>query len=64
MLAHLRLLGVLQVTWGAIGLLLGVATLLLSIGAIAIGLMNEGDPVAAGVTAVTFAVFAGALLVG
>ena len=63
MRAHLRLLGILQLTWGAIGLLLGVSTLLLAIGAIAIGLMNTGEPVAAGVTALTFGVFAGALLV-
>lgn len=63
MRSHLRLLGILQLTWGAIGLLLGVSTLLLAVGAIAIGLMNTGEPVAAGVTALTFGVFAGALLV-
>ena len=63
MRSHLRLLGILQLTWGAIGLLLGVSMLLLAIGAIAIGLMNTGEPVAAGVTALTFGVFAGALLV-
>ena len=62
MRAHLRLLGILQLTWGAIGLLLGVSTLLLAVGAIAIGLMNTGEPVAAGITALTFGVFAGALL--
>ena len=62
MRAHLRLLGILQLTWGAIGLLLGVSTLLLAMGAIAIGLMNTGEPVAAGITALTFGVFAGALL--
>ena len=62
MRSHLRLLGILQLTWGAIGLLLGVSTLLLAIAAIAIGLMNTGDPVASGVTALTFSVFAGALL--
>jgi hypothetical protein len=64
MRAHLRLLGVLQLTWGAIGLLLGAATLLLAVGALAIGVMNSGDRVGAGVTAITFGVFAGALLVG
>ncbi|HEY0875727.1 MAG TPA: hypothetical protein VGD94_19775 [Vicinamibacterales bacterium] len=64
MRSHLRLLSILQLTWGAIGLLLGAALLLLSVGALAIGLMNTGDPVAAGVTAFTFAVFAAALLIG
>lgn len=64
MRAHLRLLGILQLTWGAIGLLLGAATLLLAVGALAIGLMETGDQVAAGVTAMTFGVFAAALLAG
>lgn len=64
MRSHLRLLGILQVTWGAIGLLLGTATLLLALGALAIGVMNTGEPVAAGVTALTFGVFAAALLIG
>jgi len=64
MRAHLRLLGVLQLTWGAIGLLLGAATLSLGIGALAISLMNSGDRVAAGVTALTFGIFAIALLAG
>lgn len=61
---HLRLLGILQLTWGSIGLLLGAALLLLAIGAVAIGAMETGERVAAGVTALTFGVFAGALLVG
>lgn len=60
--SHLRLLGILQLTWGAIGLLLGASMLLLAIGAAAIGLMATGDPVASGVTALTFSVFAGALI--
>lgn len=64
MRSHLRLLGVLQLTWGAIGLLLGGATLLLAIGALAIGVMDGGDRVSAGVTAFTFGVFAAALLAG
>ena len=64
MSSHLRLLGILQLTWGAIGLLLGAATLLLAVGALAIGLMDTGDRVAAGVTAMTFGIFAGALLAG
>jgi hypothetical protein len=61
---HLRLLGILQLTWGSIGLLLGAALLLLAIGAVAIGAMGTGERVAAGVTALTFGVFAAALLLG
>jgi hypothetical protein len=64
MRSHLRLLGVLQLAWGAIGLLLGVATLLLAVGGLAIGMTGTGDGVGAGVTALTFGVFAGALLAG
>lgn len=64
MRSHLRLLGILQLTWGAIGLLLGVALLLLAAGAVAIGAMGTGERVAAGVTAFTFGVFAAALLAG
>ena len=64
MRSHLRLLGILQLTWGAIGLLLGAATLLLAVGALAIGLMDTGDRVSAGVTALMFGVFAAALLAG
>jgi hypothetical protein len=61
---HLRLLGVLQLTWGVIGLLLGMALLLLAVGALAIGVMDNGDRVGAGVTAFTFGIFAAALLAG
>lgn len=61
---HLRLLGVLQLVWGAIGLLLGVSTLLLAIGAVAIGLSSDHDRVAAGVTAGGFVVFAIAFVAG
>ena len=64
MRSHLRLLGILQLTWGGIGLLLGAALLLLAVGALAIGLMGSGDRVAAAVTAFTFGVFAVALLLG
>ena len=62
--SHLRLLGVLQLTWGAIGLLLGATLLLLSVGALAIGLSATGDRVASGVTTFTFGLFAVALLLG
>lgn len=62
--SHLRLLAVLQLTWGWIGLVLGIATLLLAIGALAIGVLDGGDRVGAGVTAFMFGIFAAALLAG
>lgn len=61
---HLHLLGILQLVWGAIGLLLGVSMLLLAIGAVAIGVTSAEDRIAAGVTAGAFVVFAIALLLG
>jgi hypothetical protein len=61
---HLHLLGILQLVWGAIGLLLGVSMLLLAIGAIAIGITSADDRLAAGATAGAFVVFAVALLAG
>jgi hypothetical protein len=61
-IAHLRLLGILQIAWGAIGLLLGVSTVMLALGAVAVGMTSEGREIAAGVTAVAFGVFAAALL--
>lgn len=61
---HLHLLGILQVVWGAIGLLLAVSMLLLAMAAIAIGITSATDRMAAGVTAGAFAVFAIALLAG
>lgn len=61
---HLRLLGVLQLVWGSIGLLLGVSTLLLAIGALAIGVSSADDRLAAGLTAGGFVMFALALLAG
>ena len=64
MTPHLRLLGVLQLVWGSIGLLLGVSTLLLAIGAIAIGVVSADDRMAAGITAGGFVIFAIALLAG
>ncbi len=64
MRAHLHLLGILQLVWGGIGLLLGISTLLLALGAIAIGASAGSDRLAAGVTAVGFVVFAVALLAG
>jgi hypothetical protein len=60
--AHVNLLGILQVVWGSIGLLLGVSTLMLAAGAVAIGVTAEGREITAGVTAAAFAVCAAALL--
>jgi predicted lysophospholipase L1 biosynthesis ABC-type transport system permease subunit len=64
MRAHLHLLGILQLVWGAIGLLLGVSMLLLAMGAIAIGVTSGADRMAAGITAGAFAIFAIVLLAG
>lgn len=61
---HLHLLGILQVAWGLIGLLLGASTLLLAIGAMAIGVSSPQERMAAGVTAAMFVVFSVALLAG
>lgn len=60
---HLHLLGLLQLAWGAIGVLLGVSILVLAIGAIAIGVSTPDERMAAGMTAAVFALFAAALLV-
>jgi hypothetical protein len=56
------LLWVLQLVWGATGVLLGISTLILAIGAAAIGWTTDGDEIAAGITAVAFAVCATVLL--
>jgi hypothetical protein len=61
-LSHLHLLWVLQLVWGALGILLGAATLSLAIGAAAIGWTTNGDELAAGITAVAFVVCAILLL--
>jgi hypothetical protein len=60
--AHLHLLRVLQLVWGSLGVLLGVSMLMLAAGAAAIGVTTDGDEVAAGITALAFAVSAVALL--
>lgn len=61
---HLHLLGILQLVWGGIGLLLGVTLLLLGIGAVAIGITASDERMAAGVTAGAFALGGVALLAG
>jgi heme/copper-type cytochrome/quinol oxidase subunit 3 len=62
MSSHLHLLWVLQRVWGAVGVLLGVSTLMLAAGAAAIGWTTRGDEVAAAVTAVAFLICAVLLL--
>jgi hypothetical protein len=59
---HLTLLTVLHRIWGALGLLLGFSTFMLAAGAVAIGITKGGGEVAAGITAVAFAVCAIALI--
>jgi hypothetical protein len=60
--SHLHLLWVLQLVWGAVGVLLGASTLMLAVGAAAIGWTTQGDEVAAGITAAAFLVCAVLLL--
>jgi hypothetical protein len=60
--AHVNLLGILQVVWGCIGLLLGVSTLMLAAGAVMVGVASAGRGIPAGVTAAAFAACASALL--
>jgi hypothetical protein len=64
MRSHVNLLGLLQVAWGGMGLLLAASLLLLGAGAAAIARTPAGDPMAAGVTAFLFVVFAVALALG
>jgi hypothetical protein len=64
MKSHVNLLGILQLTWGGMGLLLGASLLLLAAGAAAIARTPDGDPMTAGFTALLFVVFALALGLG
>jgi hypothetical protein len=64
MRSHVNLLGILQLTWGGMGLLLGASLLLLAAGAAAVARTTPGDPLTAGFTAVLFVVFATALALG
>jgi hypothetical protein len=61
MRSHINLLGMLQLAWGAMGLLLGGSLLLLATGAAAIARTVPGDALAAAFTAGLFLVFAAAL---
>ena len=60
MRSHVRLLGMLQLAWGAMGLLLGGSLLLLAAGAAAIARTGPADPWTATFTAGLFVMFAGA----
>lgn len=64
MRSHVNLLGLLQLTWGGIGLLLGASLLLLAGGAAAVARATTGDPLTAVATATLFVVFATALAAG
>ena len=64
MRSHVNLLGLLQLTWGGIGLLLAASLLLLAAGAAAIARATPEDPMTAGATSLLFVVFATALALG
>ena len=64
MRSHVNLLGLLQLTWGGMGVLLGASLLLLALGAAAIARLPEADPLTAGATALLFVVFAIAVAAG
>jgi len=61
MRSHVKLLGVLQLTWGAIGLVLAASLALLAGGAAAIVRTAQGDPWTAVFTSLLFVLFASAL---
>ena len=60
---HVQLLGLLQLAWGGMGLLLSVSLLLLALGAAAIA-RTSGDAFTSTFTALLFVVFALALALG
>jgi len=60
---HVQLLGLLQVAWGGMGLLLAGSLLLLAVGAAAIA-RTGGDAFTATFTALLFVLFAAALALG
>ena len=64
MKSHVNFLGVLQTTWGALGLVLAVSLLLLAGGAAAIVRTSPGDSWTAMMTALLFLLFAVALGLG
>lgn len=60
----MNLLGILQLTWGALALLLAVSLLLLAAGAAAVAHTSAGSGLTAGFTALLFVMFATALAAG
>jgi hypothetical protein len=64
MTPHVKLLGLLQLVWGGMGLLLGASLLLLAVGAAAIAYSVHADAFTATFTAMLFVVFAVALGLG
>lgn len=64
MRAHVNLLGILQLTWGSLALLLAVSLLLLAAGAAAVAHTSSGSGLTAGFTALLFVMFATALAAG
>jgi hypothetical protein len=64
MRSHVNLLGLLQLAWGGMALLLGGSLILLAGGAAAIARTSHGDPMTAAFTALVFIVFATALALG
>lgn len=64
MRSHVNLLGLLQLVWGGIGLLLAMSLVLLAAGAAAVARATAGDPLTAIATAVLFIVFGTALALG
>ena len=61
---HLTLLGILQTVWGGLGLLLGLSTMMLALGAVAIGLSTDAERISAVATAIVFGLVSVALLLG
>jgi hypothetical protein len=61
---HVHLLGLLQLAWGGMALLLAASLLLLGVGAAAIARSPGADPFTATFTALLFVVFAAALALG
>jgi hypothetical protein len=64
MKSHVTLLGLLQLAWGAMGLLLALSLLLLAVGAAAIARSAPSETFTATFTALLFVVFAAALALG
>jgi hypothetical protein len=61
---HVNLLGLLQLAWGGMGLLLSASLLLLAVGAGAIARSTPGESFTPTFTALLFVVFAAALALG